>query len=665
MAKKSNQSVPKQAVRRPVASVKSNQEYIPEQVTVEKDSYIPEWLYQFKIQAIIVGIIAFVLYVNTSSHEYALDDTIVIVKNEYVHQGFGGIDDILTKDAFDSYYKQFNSSNQLAGGRYRPLSIITFALEQQLFGALKEGEVDSFITYGMSFDMKTPAEKRFLKQMHIRHFINVLLYTLSVIVLLYFLRRVVFRSNPILAFLATLIFAIHPLHTEVVANVKSRDEIMSLLFISLTFIYAFKYQENKKTGTLIWALVCYLLAFLSKEYAITLIVLIPLALHFFNKYPISQCVKATLPFVGTFVLYWAWRQYVTDPMSAASDSDILNNPYAYADPAQKFATQVSTSLNYFKLLIFPHPLTADYSYNTIPYKDFSSAIFWLSLMVHAATIWLFFFLYKKKHYILAFGIAFFLSHLLLVNNFVFNIGATMGERLVYHSSVGFAMILAWLLYQGMLRIKPAMAGRGALAAIMVVLVLVCGYTTIARNAYWKNDQTLFDHDITISPNSVLVNANVASTLVNKADTETDEKKKNEALRKGIEYYNKTISIHNTFVSGYMNRGVAYMKLNMPDSAKADYDKVFQLYPNYPSRHEIYYNLGVCFYMNQKVQQAIAIWAEVAKLKPDYVVAQQSINTALQAMNAAAQPQQNPTATPAQPGNTAQPVQTPQATPAQK
>ena len=57
------------------------------------------------------------------SDEYALDDTIVIVKNEYVYEGFGGIWDILSKDAFDSYYKQFNSSNQLSGGRYRPFQI--------------------------------------------------------------------------------------------------------------------------------------------------------------------------------------------------------------------------------------------------------------------------------------------------------------------------------------------------------------------------------------------------------------------------------------------------------------------------------------------------------------------------------------------------------------
>ena len=49
--------------------------------------------------------------------------------------GFGGIGKILTRDAYDSFYTQGNAAQQFSGGRYRPLSIITFAIEQQLFGS--------------------------------------------------------------------------------------------------------------------------------------------------------------------------------------------------------------------------------------------------------------------------------------------------------------------------------------------------------------------------------------------------------------------------------------------------------------------------------------------------------------------------------------------------
>src|ERR1041384_3330370 len=78
-------------------------------------------LYDFKLQAVIVALLAVIFYFNSFFNENAHDDGIVIVKNEYVQEGFAGIPDILTKDAYDSYYRQLNTTNQLQGGRYRPL----------------------------------------------------------------------------------------------------------------------------------------------------------------------------------------------------------------------------------------------------------------------------------------------------------------------------------------------------------------------------------------------------------------------------------------------------------------------------------------------------------------------------------------------------------------
>src|SRR5579872_5843371 len=176
---------------------------------------VPSWVYDFKIQALFVIVLTVVLYFNTFKNEYALDDTVVIVRNEFVHQGFAGIPDILSKDAYYSYYNQLGSSNQLSGGRYRPLSIVTFAIEQQFFGSVPEGKVDSIIAYGLGYDMQVPYEKKFLQEMHIRHILNVAWYALAVVVLLYFLRQVVFKHDPLMAFISAIIFTIHPLHTEV------------------------------------------------------------------------------------------------------------------------------------------------------------------------------------------------------------------------------------------------------------------------------------------------------------------------------------------------------------------------------------------------------------------------------------------------------------------
>jgi hypothetical protein len=88
----------------------------------------------FWAQAAIVFAVAFGFYINSYSNKYALDDDIVMRQNMYVQKGFAGIPEILANDAYKSFYESMGVDQQLAGGRYRPLSIVTFAIEQQLFG---------------------------------------------------------------------------------------------------------------------------------------------------------------------------------------------------------------------------------------------------------------------------------------------------------------------------------------------------------------------------------------------------------------------------------------------------------------------------------------------------------------------------------------------------
>ena len=629
----------------------------------------PLSIYDFKVQAWILAILAFVFYFNSFFNEYAHDDGIVIVKNEYVQSGFAGIPKILSRDAYDSYYKQLNTTNQLSGGRYRPLSIVTFAIEQQFFGTIPEDKMDSTMKQNNAYGVRGEQEKRLIRDMHVRHVFNVLWFILSMVVLLYFFRYIVFKSSPMMAFIAALLFTIHPIHTEVVANVKSRDEIMSLLFMCLTFIFEFKYREKNDRRMLFAALGCYFLAFLSKEYAITMVMLLPLSLYLFNNYSIKKSLLAFAPYAGVIVVYMFIRFHVVAPMGDNSDTEVLNNPYVFASYAEKLATEIATSLNYLKLLIFPHPLSADYSYNSIPYKDFTNPIVWLSLVVHVGMALAFIPLFKKRS-VLAFAIAFYLLHLMLVCNIFFDIGATMGERLIYHSSVGFVIAAAYLIWKGFEQIKPEAVMQKALAGFLAVIVLLSGYKTIARNADWKNDSVLFNADLKTVPNSVLVCANVAASYITKADEVKTPAERTECLRNAITLLNHSLSIHHTMVASFMNRGIAYYKLGIMDSAKINLDSAKTLYPNYPTLPGIYkligddymkkgwseygrvgnypgaikefikgvtidsanadlwYNLGGAYYSNGQLNEAIAAWQTTLKIQPGYAKAQQGLQVAL-------------------------------------
>ncbi len=650
MAKNSN--------KKPVNTATPVQQPVEETKPMLQILKFPAWLYEFKIQAIIVAALAIICYINSVPNESAHDDTMVIVQNEYTLEGFTGIPDILTKDAYDSYYKQFNSGNQLAGGRYRPLSIVTFAIEQQFFGAVPKEKMDSFLNHPMVFGKKDPQEERFNSQMHVRHFINVLLYALCAVVLLYFLRFIVFRNNFIIALIATIIFIVHPIHTEVVANVKSRDEIMSLIFMCLTMVYAFKYQEDKQNKNLIWSLVLFFLAFLSKEYAFTLLGLIPLGLILFNKTSFSKSILATIPFAGMTVLYLMLRFSIVGPASGDAASEILNNPYFFAKPGQKLPTEIATSLDYLKLLIWPYPLSADYSFNTIPYKDATHPMVLLSLVVHLGLVATMILFFKKaltfvkpaianskiilsaknlatpensdngdNEYIgiICFAIAFYLLHLLMICNIFLDIGATMGERLIFHSSVGFSIAVAFLLYKGAEKLKPENMGKMALVVIVAVITGLGTYGCILRNPDWKNDFTLFTHDLKVVPNSVLVNANVAAALIDHADFEKDTLHKDMDIHEGIKLLDKAIELHPTYVASYLNRALAYFKLQQPDSEAVNLDKVSAMFPNHPKLPEMYYNVGVMYYMRKNYPRAAYAWKQTLKLKPGYPTAQNALN----------------------------------------
>jgi len=584
----------------------------------------PPWLYSFRTQAVIIAALAILFYCNTFGNESASDDVLVILRNEYVLEGVTGINNILTKDSYDSYYRQRNAVNPLSGGRYRPLSIITFAIEQQFLGAIPPGETDSVARVAPSFENISPYDKKLSHDMHVRHLVNVVLFALSMLILLYFLHYIVFPANSMLAFLAVLLFVIHPIHTEVVANVKSRDEILSLLFISLTFILAFKYRRSQKKWALWAALGAYFLAFLSKEYAITLLVLLPLSFYLFNNDPIKRCLLATVPYLAIAIVYIVIRLLVSYPLTDIVDNSIRNNAYAYATGSEATATKVATSLNYFRLLLFPHPLSSDYSYHSIPYKDFSHPLVWLSVLFHLLIVAGIIYFTKKRHP-LAFALAFYLLNLLLVNNWLFNIGTTMGERLIYHASVGFAIVAAYLLYYGAGKIKPTALRLSVVSAFMLVILTLSAFKTIQRNTQWKNNFILSLNDLKVMPDSYFLNENMAIMYNNRSGHESTERDSIEDLHKAIGYINKLIQIDNRNEIGYVYKYLAYFKLKQSDSLISNLDKVRAINSSYPELWKMYFDAGVLFYKSARYREALNAWQTALQIKPDYANAQNAIN----------------------------------------
>jgi protein O-mannosyl-transferase len=620
------------------------------------------------IPYIILALVGFIFYINTIYNEFALDDGIVIHKNEYVMEGLGGIDSIMKRDAYHSFYKQMNAKAQLAGGRYRPLSIVSFAVEQEFIGKYPEGKLPPAECWDDNGNHKGDPDEDvnkdglwndndcLTKGCMLRHFNNVMFYILSVLLIYLLFRNHMFPQYPDLAFLAAFLFCIHPIHTEVIANMKSRDELFSMIFIMLTFICVFKYRETLQTKYIVWSGINYFLALLSKEYAVMLIVLIPATLYLFDKdFDIKKAkeIGRSILFLiifGIFVLFasksakesgtaiafiaviamflyarlvnfgkYTWLFYslataavvyfcirfsIVVAKTGVPDTEILNNPYLPATKIERGATKIFVWLKYLILLFFPYKLSSDYSFKSILFRNLSSWDMWLSLAIYITLVIVTIKLFFKKHPV-AWGFLFFFANFLMIANFLFDIGATMGERLVFHSSLGWAVCIAWLVTEeGRKYIKSVKIYRAVLIVGLLALTFVCGWRTITRNRIWKNDITLFTHDVEVMPNSVLCLGNAGARWIDLSERPENKAHEKEYLNKAIGYLNHALELHPKYVNGYLNLGLAYFK--MPDYNKAEeiWGKAYQLYPSNPYLG-MYYRVLSNVYVNQAFADAKA------------------------------------------------------------
>lgn len=516
------------------------------QVEIQKEvsQLSPSW--NNKLISLLIFISAFALYFNTYFNEYALDDGIVITENEYTKKGFSGIADIFSHESFSGVA---GISNELAGGRYRPLSIATFAIEYGIFGP-KPG---------------------------LSHLVNALLYGFVCLLLFYFLRQVVFRNNYPAALLATLIFAVHPLHADVVSNIKGRDELLSLLLLIACLQFYFRYVEQKKILQLIAALIAFFLSLLAKENGITFIAVIPLALYFFTERKLKKSLLAAFPFVLVFLAYLFMRLDITGVASGGT-KEVMNAPFVLASKEQEIATKIMILGKDLLMLIFPHPLSFDYSYSQVPYVHFSDWKCLLSIFVNGLLIFYAIKLFRKKH-LLSFCILFYYITLSIVSNFVFEVGSPFNERFLFQPSIGFAIALAFLLTSLASFKKENSLFKGLAIAISILLIAAGAIRTIVRNPDWKDNDTLFIADAVHAPNSAKTTSFAGVAFLKRGEKEKDSTRRNNYFDTAITYFRRALVIYPDYADAYIDLGDIYVQKGMLDSSKINLMKAKAIYPD--------------------------------------------------------------------------------------
>jgi len=456
---------------------------------------------------IAVVALALLVYANTLANGFVYDDISIVQTNPYITD-WRQIPWLFTKGYWSH---KFGGS-----GNYRPLTIITFTVEYALWGLAPLGY----------------------------HLINVLLHAANVALLFGLLRC--YCVAPGIAGVAALVFAVHPVHTEAVANVVGRSELLGMLFGGLMWWAWVAARRAKRHRIKVWvwrgaAALAYLAALLSKENMVTLPAALWLAevlvarrrcfLHGALTARLRCLWQVTAPFwvlAASLVPYFWLRSLAGEGTAQMPGVGIVT--LAGYTLWQRAIIMLEVGLIWYRLLFVGYPLRPQYDGTNIPVIPDWNEWKLVGLLLHAglvAALWLAW----RRVPLVAFDLGFWFITLSVVSNVPIPLGMLVGERWLYVPSVGYAIALGyavWLVWSHALWLEARLKARmGAsrhwhlraevtrLCLLLVVASLVGSYVyrTAQRNLDWRDNYTLFSRFIETDPQHPIGYVNVGDALV--------------------------------------------------------------------------------------------------------------------------------------------------------
>ena len=480
--------------------------------------------------AIISFLIAFLFYGNSISNGFSLDDELVTTTDRKQHlnveKGIGGI-----KDIFTSNYAIDGKQNY----EYRPIVTLSYAIEWSLFSDHPE-------------------------RASISHFINVLLYAVCGI-LLFQLINVLFQGKAsYFSAVVVILFMIHPIHSEVVNNLKNRDEMLSLIFALLAAIQAFKYIDKGHLYSIFIGLGFITLSILSKRSNLPFVVIVPMMVYFFRE---VNWKKIGTVF-GVLILTQVFFKLIKVTSLKEENLRLFNyveNPLYEMSFLERIPMYIYTNYLYIQKLFVPYPLGYYYGFNMIPIVTFSDWRFYLSLIFFMSLLGFAIYGFFKKSYY-SFAIFFFFISIGGIANLITPMVGIFAERFTFTASISFCFVLVLLLYKLLKLDILDNKSNVKIYASIAIIALPSLIFTLNRNKDWKSKKSLYVADSNYLKNSAKSNSLLGSEM----QTEAYVLKKEGTFRftemmqkvdSAILFYDRSLDLYATYESNLNNRGALY------------------------------------------------------------------------------------------------------------
>ena len=537
--------------------------------------------------AIVVAAVAAVVYSNTLANGFVSDDNALIFQHPFVPH---------VRD----WPRIFTAGHYEGTGGYRPLVTLSFA-------------------FNYCFGGRNPVGY---------HLINILLHAAnSVLVLLLLSRLLLGRAA---AFVGALIFAVHPIHTEAVAWISGRAEVLAAFF----FFIAWLLHLRSRQVTSLWSpprvlsAVALFAALLSKENALIFPGVIVAGDVLISRWQ-SHCDALTnlsraqrwarlyLPSLAAIALYFIVRGllYHQPIWRLVRDVQFVDNPLAHVPLIERLLTAGKIQLEYLRLLVWPRHLCADYSYNSVPIvtnigDPIVLSAFAVCALLFVIAVWSF-----SHRGRLWFGIVFYAFAVAPVANVLTVIGTIKAERLLYLPSFGLCFIVGvGIVWLSQTRLRLIRFSFAVSTALFAAVIASAGFATWKRNSVWRDERSLWQSVADTVPNNIKAQLHVGSDALASGDD-----------AKAIGAFRAAMQIDSQSEDAVINLSAALMQ----DQQYGEATRILEnAVSQHPSRAVVHLNLGLAYLGVGRPASAIAELRHACDLDPSNAVTRFNLALAL-------------------------------------
>jgi len=437
----------------------------------------------------------------------------------------------------------------------------------------------------------------------------------------------------LLSFVAAILFAVHPIHTESVAWVSGRTDMISTLFFLLAFLSFLVYDREDKGVALVITGIFFLFSLFGKENAVAFIG-VAAVYGLITGMSRKKLFLSTTGLIMVFLVYFILR-------NAGGYERML----AKAGTKEAFFSSGITTGNFFGILsmgtgYYFEKLLLPFNLNLLPQIPVNPIYSLLFISFFVAGIFLYFTGRRLETFLLCWVIITLSPSLLILFSQI--TAAPLGERYLYLPSVGFSILLAALIGR---------LNRKAMLISVLVIVSVYSLSSYERLKVWKNNMTLWADTVEKNPDSVSAHTNYGAALLNKDRFDDARKELLAALRlkrmsfeqvsvifnllgvvevrnkdftKAEEYFKNALKANPKNITAYNNTGYLYMQMSENANTDKAREKKFiekaiqnfkhasRLSPNFIQPK---YNLGLCYLKKGDLETSKKYFNSVIELDP--------------------------------------------------